>query len=223
MRLYGIGYNLDDRRLDGFVRDISVMTDEQYRALPRPTKISSFPWDLYHYPGLEYSGIYEDGWVADDAYFKLGPSHPGQVLSFKGFIPDSPKFRAGGVELTISINDTPTEIVHLNPGDFTLARLIKEPTAITSISLHFSDAQVYGPGDPRPVSAFVREISIGDLPNLSAIRNLANQQGEKIVLTGVDEDGWIGRSAAFKTPAFPDFKVLKIDLEMPGWASLRQK
>jgi hypothetical protein len=220
MRLYGVRYNLDDRRLDGFVRDISIMTDEQYRALPRPTKITSFPWDLYQYPGLEYSGIYEDGWVADDAYFKLGSSHPGQVLYFKGLIPDSSRFRARGVDLTIAINDTPTEIVHLNPGDFTLTRLIKEPAAITSISLHFSDAQAYGPGDPRPVSAFVREISIGDLPNLGGFRDLANPQGEKIALTGVDDDGWIGRSAAFKTPAFADFKVLKIDLEMPGWASL---
>ena len=220
MRLYGIGYNLDDRRLDGFVRDVSVMTDGQYRALSRPTKISSFPWDLYKYPGLEYSGIYEDGWVARRRLFQAGalPSRPGALL--QGLRPRHPPFRAGGVDLTVSINDTPTEIVHLTPGDFTLTRLIKEPAAITSISLHFSDAQAYGPDDPRPVSAFVREISIGDLPNLSGFRDLANQLGEKIALTGVDEDGWIGRTATFKTPAFPDFKVLKIDLEMPGWASL---
>jgi len=220
MRLYGVRYNLDDRRLDGFVRDISVMTNEQYLAMSRPTKIGSFPWDLYQYPGLEYSGIYEDGWVAEDAYFKMGPSHPGQVVQFKGFIPSSPRFRAAGVDLTISINDTPTEIVHLTPGDFTLTRLIKVPAAITSISLHFSDAEPYGLHDDRPVSAFVREISIGDLPNLAAFRNLANQKGDRIALTGVDEDGWIGPAAVFKTPAFPDFKVLKIDLEMPGWSSL---
>ena len=220
MRLYGVHYNLDDRRLDGFVRDISVMTEEQYRALPRPNKIRSFPWDLYRYPGLEYSGLYEDGWVASDAYVKLGPSHPGQVLYFKGFIPDTSRFHERGVDLTISINETPTEIVHLQPGDFTLTRLIREPAAITSVSLHFSDAQIYGRRDDRLMSAWVREISIGDLPNLSAFRNLANPQGEKIRLTGVDADGWIGRTATFKTPAFPDFKVLKIDLEMPGWAAV---
>ncbi len=220
MRLYGIGYNLDDRRLDGFVRDVSVMTDEQYRALSRPMKLTSFPWDLYKYPGLEYSGVYEDGWVARDAYFKLGPSHPGQVLEFKGLIPATPTFRQDGVDLTVSINEKPTEIVHLNAGDFTLTRLIREPAAITSISLHFSDAEVYGRGDDRPVSAFVREISVGDMPNFAAFRNLANQKGDRLELAGVDQDGWIGSSATFKTPALPEFKVLKIDLEMPGWASV---
>ncbi len=220
MRLWGLHYNLDDRRLDGFVRDISVMTEKQYLALPRPTKISSFPWDLYRYPGLEYSGLYEDGWVSRDAYVKLGPSHPGQVLIFKGFVPEIPDFRAHGLDLTISINDKPTEVVHLNAGEFTLTRLIREATAITSVSLHFSKAEVYGKNDLRAVSAFVREIAIGDMPDLTAFRNLANEHGDKIALTGVDEDGWIGQVATFKTPAFPDFKVLNVDLEMPGWAGL---
>jgi len=218
MRLYGNRYNLDDRRLVGFVRDISIMTDEQYRALPRPTRIGDFPWDLYNNPGLEYSGMYEDGWVASDAYFKFGASHPGQILSLQGFIPKSKEFLKGGVDLTVSINEKPTEIVHLEAGEFTLTRLIKEPADITSIALHFSGAYTYGKDDDRAVSAFVREIAITDLPDLAAFRNLANQRGDKFELTGVDEDGWVGRQATFRPPAFDEFKVLKIDLEMPGWA-----
>jgi hypothetical protein len=34
----------------------------------------------------------------------------------------------------------------------------------------------------------------------------------------VDEDGWIARQSKMNAPAFDTFKVLKIDLEMPGWA-----
>lgn len=219
MRLWGVRFNLDDRRLDGFVRDISVLTDEQYRALPRPMRISSFPWDLVQHPGLEYSGVFEDGWVAEDAYFKLGPSHPGQVLTFKGYVPDTPGFRETGLDLTVSINQKPTEVVRLSTGEFTLTRLIKEPADITSISLHFSDAQMYGDDDTRALSAFVREISVEDLPDLAAFRRLTNPQGDRFELADVDEDGWIGRSATFIAPAFDGFKVLKIDLEMPGWAS----
>ncbi|MFA5058756.1 MAG: hypothetical protein WC485_11625, partial [Opitutaceae bacterium] len=231
MRLYGRKYNLDDRRLVGFVRDISVMTDAQYRALPRPTKIGRFPEDLSKYPGLEYSGIYEDGWVAQDAYFKFGPSHPGQVLYFKGYVPETPVFKTEGVDLTISINEKPTEIVHLKAGEFTLTRLIKEPADITSISLHFSGtqaygrstsfwAQAYGRNDTRVKSAFVREISISNISGFADFRRLANQQGERFELTGIDEDGWVGPQASFKAPAFSGFQVLKIDLEMPGWAAL---
>jgi hypothetical protein len=106
----------------------------------------------------------------------------------------------------------------LKSGAFTLTRLIKEATQITSISLHFSDAQVYGTDDPRAVSASITEISIGDLPDLTSFRKLVNQKGDKFDLTGVDEDGWIARRSTFNAPAFDTFKVLKIDLEMPGWA-----
>ena len=218
MRLWGVKFNLDDRRLVGFMRDASVITEEQYLALPRPTKINQFPEDLSRYPGLEYSGLFEDGWVAEDAFFKLGPSRAGQILTFKGVVPNTEKFRTKGVDVTVSINEKPTEIVNLKAGEFTLTRLIKEATQITSISLHFSDAQVYGTDDPRPVSASVSEISIGDLPDLTSFRKLTNQQGDKFDLTGVDEDGWIARQATMNAPAFDSFKVLKIDLEMPGWA-----
>jgi hypothetical protein len=221
MRWYGVNYALDDRRLVGFTRDISVMTDEQYRAVPRPNKISRFPWDLLNNKGLEYSGIYEDGWLGRDAYFKLGASHTGQVLYFKGYIPDIPRFEKVGVDTTISINGKPTEVVNLKAGKFTLTRLIKDASDITSISLHFSDAQVYDTDkDKREMSAYVDEISINDAPDFASFRNMANAAGEKFVVTGIDNDGWIAKSAEFKAPAFDGFKVLKLDLEMPGWAPI---
>jgi hypothetical protein len=221
MRWYGLVYNLDDRKLVGFTRDISVITDDQYRAMPRPTRITSFPWDLINYKGLEYSGLFEDGWTARDAYFKMGPSHPGQVFLFKGYIPDTPRFEKEGVDVTVSINDRPTEIVNLKAGAFSLSRLIEESSDITSISLHFSDAQVYETErDKRAVSAFVNELSINDVPDFASFRSITNQSGEKFDITGVDPDGWLGRTSDFTAPAFAQFKVLKVDLEMPGWAPI---
>ncbi len=221
MRWYGVDFALDDRRLIGFTRDISVLTDEQYRAMPRPTKITKFPRDLLEYKGLEYSGIYEDGWTGRDAYFKLGTSHAGQVLYFKGYIPDIPRFRREGVDATISINERPTEVVKLKSGRFTITRLIKDSSDITSISLHFSDSQVYDTDvDKRSVAAFVNEISVNDIADFASFRNVANEAGEKFEVTGIDNDGWIAKSADFKAPAFDGFKVLKLDLEMPGWASI---
>ncbi|MEI6106022.1 MAG: hypothetical protein WCR49_03320 [Opitutae bacterium] len=220
MQLWGAKYNLDDRRLVGFTRDISVITDAQYRALPRPSSITQFPLDLSRYPGLEYSGMFEDGWVGPDSFFKLAGSHPGQILYFKGYIPDTPDYQSHGLDLTISLNDKPTEVVNLRSGEFILTRLIREPADITSVRLHFSGAQPYGERDTRYLSAFVREISIGELPDLASFMAIKNRQGEGFNLTGVDEDGWFGRSAKFAAPLFGDFKVLKIDLEMPGWAPL---
>lgn len=221
MALYGRKYNLDDRRLVGFTRDISVITEEQYRALERPTKITLFPGDLYRYPGFEYSGLFEDGWIAEDAYVKLGASHPGQLLYFKGFVPETPEFQTEGVDVTISINQKPTEIVNLKSGEFTITRLIREAVDVTSISLHFSRAVVYeARRDKRAVSAYVHEISIGDIPDLVSLRKLTNPKGDKLELPGVDDDGWLAPETTFTIPAFEGFKVLKVDLEMPGWAQI---
>jgi len=221
MRWYGVKYALDDRRLVGFTRDISVLTDEQYRAVPRPTKLSVFPDDLLNNKGLEYSGIYEDGWLGRDAYFKLGASHTGQVLTFKGYIPDIPRFRSTGVDVTVSINDRPTEVVNLKAGKFSVTRLVKDTTPITSIALHLSDVQIYdNDRDKREVSAYITELSIADVPDFVSFRAVANAAGEKFVVTGIDPDGWIAQSAEFKAPAFDTFKVLKLDVEMPGWAPI---
>jgi hypothetical protein len=221
MRLYGNGVNLDYRRMVGYTRDVSVLTEEQYLALPRPTKISQFPQDLFHYSGLEYSGLSEDGWIAGDAYCKLGPSHPGQLLSFRGLIPAAPKFLGQGVDLTISINGKSSSTTHLMPGEFALDCPINETSAITSVAFHFSDAQVCdAKTDQRLVSALVHEIAINDSPNPAVVFPLSSLSNEKLSHDGIDEDGWIGRIAILRTPAFPDFKVLKVDLEMPGWSSL---
>ncbi len=221
MRWYGLKFALDDRRLIGFTRDISVITDQAYRALPRPSKISVFPRDLLNNKGLEYSGLYEDGWTGRDAYFKMGASHTGQVLYFKGYIPDIPRYEKQGIDATISINDRPTELVTLKAGKFEIARLVKDASDITTISLHFSDSQVYDSDrDKRSVSAFVTEISINDIADFATFRSTANKAGERFVVTGIDDDGWIAQSAEFKAPAFDAFKVLKIDVEMPGWAPI---
>lgn len=220
MRLWGARYNLDDRRLVGFTRDISLITEEEYENLKRPSKISQFPQDLSRYPGLEYSGMFEDGWLGPDSFFKLAGSHPGQVFYFKGYVPDTPLYRTKGLDLTISINDRPTEVVNLRSGEFTLTRLIQEPSAITTVRLHFSGSMPYGKNDTRHLSAFVREMSISDLPDLASFRAIKNRQGEGFSLDGVDEDGWISHTAKFAVPAFDEVKVLKLDLEMPGWAPI---
>lgn len=218
MALWGEKFNLDDRRLVGFTRDISIITDEEYQKLERPTKISQFPQDLSRYPGLEYSGMFEDGWVGPESLFKLAGSHPGQVLTFRGYVPDTPEYRTKGLDLTISLNDYPTEIVNLRAGEFTLTRLIREPAAVTTVRLSFSGSMPYGEHDTRYLSAFVHEISLGELPDLASFRSIKNRQGDGFALEGVDEDGWIGREARFDVPLFDEFKVLKIDLEMPGWS-----
>jgi len=78
MSLWGRQYRADNRRIVGFCRDISLISDDQYLAMQAPRAIQSFPGDLRK-KSLEYSGIYEDGWVGESSDVVLqqddGDSH----------------------------------------------------------------------------------------------------------------------------------------------------
>lgn len=67
MKLYGNNFRFDSRKITGFARDISLISEEDYTALNAPVAIQLFPGDLGN-KDLEYSGIYEDGWVAESSY-----------------------------------------------------------------------------------------------------------------------------------------------------------
>ena len=60
--LWGESIASDPRSLTSYVRDISLVSDAEYRQLRAPTLLEEFPSALGN-ADLEYSGIYEDGWV----------------------------------------------------------------------------------------------------------------------------------------------------------------
>jgi hypothetical protein len=70
MALYGKDIPLDLRHIVGFGRDISALSEQDYEDLAAPHDVRSFPADLLN-KGLEYSGIYEDGWIAESTYLVL--------------------------------------------------------------------------------------------------------------------------------------------------------
>ncbi len=219
MRLYGLKFNLDDRRLVGFTRDISVVTEEQYRNLKRPTRITRLPDDLYENPGLEYSGIFEDGWLGDHAYLCLGAAKKGDVVTFKGEIPDTTAFRAHGVTMVMTINGRDSGPIVLQPGNFTVNRFVPVDTDITRIELQFSGSENYGAFDTRHLSAYIHEFSVHPAGDLLAVVETKDRHGDSFQVQGIDPDGWAGKDASFHLPASNAPKVLDLNLELPGWAA----
>ena len=71
MRMYGNDVRTDPRRITGFVRDISAISEEEYLRMDPPASLKTFPRDLFN-ANLEYSGIYEDGWVAESEFPGFG-------------------------------------------------------------------------------------------------------------------------------------------------------
>ena len=68
--LWGKSVVLDPRSLTSYIRDVSIVGASEYRDLRPPSAIQHFPDDLKN-ADLEYSGIYEDGWVDRESYAQL--------------------------------------------------------------------------------------------------------------------------------------------------------
>jgi hypothetical protein len=218
MLLWGKAFNLDDRKLVGFTRDISIVTEDEYEHLQRPSRISKLPDDLYNYPGLEYSGLFEDGWLADRSYVCLAPSKKGDVFTFRGEVPNLAEFRQG-LGLTLTIDGQPTEPIVLHPGPFTLNRFIPQDSNVTRVGITFTKAQVYGANDARRVSAFLYECSVRPTDDLLAFnRSLDRPPGDSFQIHGLWPDGWAGREVGFRLPPTDRPRNLDLRLEFPSWA-----
>lgn len=90
MNWFGLEVGLDRRLLVGFGRDISLIGEDQYRAFKPPSAI--YVWgntdSQLRDNDLEFSGVYEDGWMSEQSYLVLSQL-PGQTkFSLKGFVGD---------------------------------------------------------------------------------------------------------------------------------------
>jgi hypothetical protein len=97
--LYNTRLHDDPRYLIGFARNISLLAPEQVAAILPPPAIPSFPTGLLA-PALLFSGVAEDGWLADKAWFELGMPGPSNFVHITGDVPGySPKILDGVVRV----------------------------------------------------------------------------------------------------------------------------
>jgi hypothetical protein len=116
--LYNTQLEDDPRHIVGFVRNISLLTPEQVAAFDPPAGIARPAADLGH-PGLLFSGITEDSWIADKAWVQLGASETSDLLMISGQVLGfSPKNAAG--MLSVLVDGTQVLASKLAPGMFDL-------------------------------------------------------------------------------------------------------
>jgi hypothetical protein len=186
MKLFGRDVATDRRSLVGFLRDMSLVSEEQYAAFKPPSEIAVFAYnrnDLRDYPQLEYSGIYEDGWVSEHSFCRLSPRAGSSAASqavVKGEVPALP----GGdpnfetlAELRVDGSAVAREL--LRPGDFELRGDVPAATASAAnpthaVELKFSRFQHLpennGYPDGRPVAARLHYIGLQPASNTSVAR-----------------------------------------------------
>jgi hypothetical protein len=168
MNLWGRDILYDRRKLVGFARNISMVSDEEYKSLTAPKSLASFPKDLLN-PNLEFSGIYEvDGWVSDASFYQLDPAgandwdapheRPTQArsethVSVRGQVPNvnNPTFTTVA---TLLVDGTVVAEKSLGCGDFEMTGAIPPGTSgRRKVELRFDKAQNLHPPDNRPVGA----------------------------------------------------------------------
>jgi hypothetical protein len=151
MRAYGRDVAQDHRRLTAFVRDISLVTEAEYAALAPPSALRVFPRDLAD-PSVEYSGLYEDGWVGEDAFVRLSRGPGASVLRVRGSVPS---IGAAGFtsECVVLVDGREAARAPLAVGRFTLEAVVPAGSGRARIDVRFSRVQPLPAPDGRPVAA----------------------------------------------------------------------
>jgi hypothetical protein len=161
MRLYGRDVRLDHRQMVGFLRDVSLVSDEDYQALKPPTVIRNFPQDLMD-KNVEYSGIYEDGWVGDHSFVTLRQPPGAARLVCRMVVPDIPSNKREWLttEVTITVDGKQVARKRVEVGEAALAAELPPGAGRRRIELSFSELQNLPDPDGRPVGAELEQIAI---------------------------------------------------------------
>lgn len=156
MMLYGREVPADQRRITAFGRDISLISEEQFQAIQPPAYLKNFPSDLAN-KNLEYSGIYEDGWISEKSFFVLSPSATSKFIAVTGSVPqiDDPAF---STVLKLSINGRGIASKKLGLGNFELRVPVTSQASKQRIELEFTTYQTLPGADGRIAPAKINFI-----------------------------------------------------------------
>jgi hypothetical protein len=135
---------------------------EQARALSPPQAIRSFPADLLQ-PGLSFSGIYDDGWIAEVARIRLGSEKKVGRIRITGEVPGFNRLRAGA---TIGVVVDGQEVARskLRPGEFELEAAIPETEGPRWIEIRSDITDHLSAADQRVASILLKSIQLMESP-----------------------------------------------------------
>lgn len=209
MLMYGRSIPLGYRLYVGHTRDISLISEGEYRQRTPPIFVNNFPSDLQN-SNLEYSGIYEDGWFSEDVTLRLSQPKSDTKLIIEGLLPVF-RNKETPVLMTVYVDNEESGVKQISSGPFQFQLDVPRGNSNRDIKLHFSDNFSLPKGDDRPVAVKIELIGfkpkdIGRHYTLpSYIDNFATTfRNKKFQHTGIYEDGWFSKDAYF-TLAQPTF------------------
>ena len=211
---------LDYRRLLGWARDVSALSEEEFSQLHRPRAIEKFPADLATASTLEFSGAYEDGWLSPDSRFVLDAAQPGEFVHLRGAVPEIPGTHLGDGTVRITVNGEQTSELPAICGQFDWLIPIARPAATTKVELHFSMTAPLPGRDQRPTGAKLDYLGLA-APAPLGTWDFTQTNSPRLAAPGVDPDGWMARTATITLPPSAIARELTLKIEFPGWAGPR--
>jgi hypothetical protein len=209
---------LDYRRIIGWARDISALTPAEYATMSRPTRLGRFPEDLSRAQGLEFSGLYEDGWMSPDSRVTLGATPAGGVIRVRLMVPEVPGTALGTGQLELQV-DGWKQVLPATTGTFDWLVPVPRATTATQIGLHLTATTRLPDGDERPTGAKLELLeTLPQLPLRTFDFGVAGTT--RPAATGVDQDGWMEPRATLSLPAGERPLRVKLRVEFPGWAGV---
>jgi hypothetical protein len=153
LAIFGKQYRLDPRRLVGYVRDVSLISEDEYRRTTPPAAIASFPRGLRD-RDLEFSGIYEDGWASERATATLSAPRGGSgAFVVRGSLPGLPGVTDSVVHVRIDGAEAAAQPIA--PGEFEVRANARRDGARHRVELTFDRAFTLPSGDGRVASALL--------------------------------------------------------------------
>jgi hypothetical protein len=150
MQLYGKNIPLDGRRLVGFVRDISTISEEDYNRISPPSYLSNPAEDLLN-KNLEYSGVYEDGWISEASQFVMSRPVEATLFAVRGMVPliSDPEYHT---TLRVMADEREIGRTTVGVGSFSVRFPASHVGRRVRIRLLFDHFQRLPNGDERPVA-----------------------------------------------------------------------
>ena len=209
---------LDYRRLLGWARDVSALSEEEFSKLHRPRAVEKFPADLATATTLEFSGAYEDGWLSPDSRFVLDAAQPGEFVHLRGAVPEIPGTHLGDGTVRVTVNGEQTSEFAAICGQFDWLLPVARPAATTKVELHFSITAPLPGRDQRPTGAKLDYLGLA-APAPLGTWDFTQTSAPRLAAPGVDPDGWMTRTATITLPPSNLARELALKIEFPGWAS----
>jgi hypothetical protein len=186
----------DPRYTVAFLRNVSLVSEEEYTRRRPPVLLTNFPHDLLG-PGLEYCGLYEDGWASEWLSCTLTAPGGAANLVVRGLVPDvgDRRFRTA---LRVLLDGREVHAAEVPVGQFKVRCLTPVSAGRHEVRLLFSRWQRLPGAAGRPVAAKLSALGFEEphatQPALESY--LTDLRRGEVEASGMYEDGWVAGSAS---------------------------